>query len=83
VISGHSAIGGGTMPGDWLETTLLRIDAESNYGGADGLSQILRCNDPHIIARIDDGFVVLDPRTIPPGRDADVVLAINAALGSR
>ena len=82
VISGHSAIGGGTMPGDWLETTLLRIDAESSYRGADGLSQTLRYNDPHIIARIDDGFVVLDPRTIPPGRDADVVLAINAALGS-
>jgi L-seryl-tRNA(Ser) seleniumtransferase len=46
----------------------------------DRLIELLRAGDPPIIARIDDGHVVLDPRTILPGQEEAVTRGIRAAL---
>jgi L-seryl-tRNA(Ser) seleniumtransferase len=78
VIEGSSAIGGGSMPGDVLPTSLVRIDP--GEAGADGLAKRLRMGRPAIMARIEDGSVLVDPRTIPPSREAEVAEAVRAAL---
>ena len=43
---------------------------------ADELSSRLRASNPPIIARVEDGRVLLDLRTVFPEQDTDVVDAI-------
>ena len=80
VRSGQSAIGGGSMPGVTLPTTVVRV------GGTDGaevLARRLRRARPNgvpIVGRIDDGGLVLDPRTVVPGDDELVMRAVIAAV---
>ena len=81
VVLGNSALGGGSLPGDELETRLVSVDPAGVAGGAEELTRRLRVGDLPIVARIEDGRVLLDPRTIPPGRDAEVAEAVRAALG--
>jgi L-seryl-tRNA(Ser) seleniumtransferase len=73
---GRSAIGGGTLPDVTLPTTVLAMPA----GDADGLAARLRRGDPPVIARIEDGRVVLDPRTVLPGEDELVVRRVREAV---
>ncbi len=77
---GRSALGGGSLPGDELETRLVVLDAEGVPGGAEELTRRLRTGDPPIVARIEDGRVLLDPRTVPSGRDAELAVAVSRAL---
>ena len=71
MLSGSSAVGGGSAPGLQLPTVLLSIarDGES----ADATERWLRSLDPPVIARIEHDLVVLDLRTVPP--DQDIMLA--------
>ncbi len=71
---GESAVGGGAFPGAVLPTTLVTLDAGAL--GADGLALRLRLGEPAIVARVADGRVVLDPRTLPE----DAGQAIGPAL---
>lgn len=77
---GTSALGGGSLPGDELETRLVVLDAEDVPGGAEELTRRLRTGDPPIVARIEDGRVLIDPRTVPSGRDAELAAAVSRAL---
>ena len=77
---GTSALGGGSLPGDELETRLVVLDADDVPGGAEELTRRLRTGDPPIVARIEDGRVLLDPRTVPSGRDAELAAAVSRAL---
>ena len=81
VIPGSSALGGGSMPADELPTRLVRLNPSTVEGGAVEVARRLRSGEPAIMGRIEDDHVLLDPRTIPPSRDAEVVQAIRAALG--
>ncbi len=74
--SGHSAIGGGSLPGATIETILLAI-AHQN---ADRVVTSLRKTNPPVIARIADGQVVFDPRTVFPHQDTLLVQGIAQAL---
>jgi L-seryl-tRNA(Ser) seleniumtransferase len=62
LISGSSAVGGGSAPGLELPTVLLSIarDGES----PERTERWLRSLDPPVIARIDHGRVLLDLRTV-------------------
>jgi L-seryl-tRNA(Ser) seleniumtransferase len=62
IISGESLIGGGSAPTSSLPTFLLAITAESL--SADELAARLRHNDPPIVARVEEGRVLLDLRTV-------------------
>ena len=66
MISGSSAVGGGSAPGLQLPTVLLAIarDGES----PDQTEKWLRSLDPPVIARIEHDRVVLDLRTVLPGQ---------------
>lgn len=67
VVDGASAIGGGSAPGITVPTALVRL---TRHGwSADRLESWLRRLDPPVIARIQDGAVVLDLRTVDPAHD--------------
>ena len=70
VVTGRSMIGGGSLPEEGLDTALCAIGAPA--GGPDALSAALRAADPPIVARIEHGRVLLDPRTVEPADDGHV-----------
>lgn len=64
IIESKSAVGGGSLPGETLNSWSLAIDSATVSGGAEALVTRLRENIPPIIARIEDDKVLLDPRTV-------------------
>jgi len=76
LVEGRSAIGGGTLPDVTLPTTLLALPP----GDADGLAARLRRGDPPVVGRIQDGRVVLDPRTVMPWEDELLVRRVREAV---
>lgn len=70
LVEGTSAVGGGSLPGQNLPTTLLSLDPGPR--GADGLALRLRLGDPCVVTRVGSGRVLLDPRTLDH-RDYDLV----------
>ncbi|MBP7776121.1 MAG: L-seryl-tRNA(Sec) selenium transferase [Acidobacteria bacterium] len=77
VVDGASAIGGGSAPGVAVPTSLVRL-AWPGWS-ADRLEGWLRRLDPPVIARIQDGAVVLDVRTVAP-EDDTVLASLPAAV---
>jgi L-seryl-tRNA(Ser) seleniumtransferase len=49
-------------------------------GDPDGTAARLRACDPPVVARIEGGRVLLDPRTVLPGEDEAVLSAIRTAV---
>ena len=80
VISGESTVGGGSLPGETLPTSLLSIDPTTVTGGASAVAANLRRSTPPIIGRIDDDRVLLDPRTVPPHLDDALIRGVSLAL---
>jgi L-seryl-tRNA(Ser) seleniumtransferase len=78
VQSGESAVGGGAFPGATLPTTVVALDAGPL--GPDGLALRLRVGEPAIIARVQGGRVLLDPRTLDEEAYATVGHALAQAL---
>lgn len=76
----RSTIGGGSLPGETLATTLLVIDCANIRGGAETISAHLRQSDPPIIARVENERVLLDPRTVLPTEDEMVVNVLRKVL---
>jgi L-seryl-tRNA(Ser) seleniumtransferase len=74
-VDGESILGGGAAPSSVLPTRLLALSCEGL--SADELVARLRGAEVPIIARVDEGRVLLDLRTVFPQQDA----AIAAALG--
>ena len=76
VREGRSAVGGGSLPEVTLPTCLLALPVPD----ADGFLARLRRGDPPVVARVEDGLVALDPRTVGPAEDGLLVAAVRAAL---
>ena len=70
---GRSAIGGGSLPGQTLPTTLLVIDVET---GPDAFAASLREGPVAVVARIENDRVLLDPRTVLADQDSAVIEAL-------
>ena len=75
VVADQSPIGGGSLPGETRSTFVLRLPNAA-------LAAQLRRNDPPIVARVVDGGVQLDPRTVPGDQEAALLGGIRAALAS-
>ena len=71
-----SAVGGGAYPGVELPTTAVRLGKGVE---AEALVRALRQGEVPVIARIHEGRVLLDPRTIHPAEEAELVAAVSAA----
>ena len=78
VRDGFSTIGGGSAPGSQLPTRVVTVAAPG--GSADALETALRQSDPPVIARIEEGRVVLDPRTVRVEEDQVLAARTIAAL---
>lgn len=70
------AIGGGTLAEEPLPSAGLAVAV----GDPDAFTRRLRTGDPPVFARIQDGRVLFDARTVLPGEDDALVRAITAAL---
>jgi L-seryl-tRNA(Ser) seleniumtransferase len=77
--TGTSVAGGGSLPGEGLESVLVEVDP-APAGEAAVLAR-LRAGDPPVVARAERGRVVVDLRTVPPEQDALLARALATALG--
>jgi L-seryl-tRNA(Ser) seleniumtransferase len=67
-IPGRSTVGGGSLPGETLPTRLVALAVDSPDAVASGL----RTGEPPVIARIEEGQLVLDPRTVFPEQETSL-----------
>jgi L-seryl-tRNA(Ser) seleniumtransferase len=74
---GTSTIGGGSLPGETLPTTLLALDAMQVPLPLDELAKRLRLRPIPIITRIMHDALLLDPRTVLGEQDGEVVQALT------
>jgi len=74
-IEGASVIGGGAAPGAALPTVLLALTSQGL--SADELAAHLRAYQPPIVARVEQGRVLLDLRTVFPEQDAIIADALG------
>ncbi len=78
---GESTIGGGSLPGETLPTTLLALDATSVPIPLDELAKRLRLRRTPIITRILRDTLLLDPRTVLQEQDKEVVQGLVEEIG--
>ena len=80
IINTVARVGGGALPLLELHGPAVAV-LPTGSGGADALAAKLRAHDPPLIARIVDGRVVVDPRTLQGEEELDqAAAAITAAL---
>jgi L-seryl-tRNA(Ser) seleniumtransferase len=75
LIDGDSVIGGGAAPSAVLPTKLVALTYEGL--SADFLATRLRTGEPPILARVEEGRVLLDLRTVFPEQDQAVRVALQ------
>ena len=75
VVEGRSVIGGGSTPDQSLCTWLVAFD-----GDAAATERALRAGDPPVIARIHDGHLVVDLRTVAINEEEPLAAALQSAL---
>lgn len=75
LMSGSSAVGGGSAPGLELATVLVALERDGQ--SATDTARWLRSLDPPVIARIEHDRVLLDLRTVLPGQD-DLLVSLLA-----
>ena len=75
VVNGESLIGGGSAPTSTLPTFLLAVTAGKL--SADELASRLRQNQQPIVARVEEGRVLLDLRTVFASEDEVVARALT------
>jgi len=75
LLDGESVIGGGAAPSAVLPTRLIAL----THGdlSADELSARLRASTPPVIARVEEGRVLLDLRTVFPEQDPVLVKTLS------
>src|SRR5438874_5691137 len=77
---GESTIGGGSLPGETLPTTLLALDAARVPLSLDELARRLRLRSTPIITRIVRDTLLLDPRTVLEEQDEEVVQGLREVI---
>lgn len=79
VVSGESMVGGGSLPGNTLPTALVSVRGR---GQAQRLARRLRSQDPPLVGRIERDTLLLDPRTVLPEEDEEVLRALKRAIAA-
>lgn len=77
VVESRSMIGGGAAPGAGRTTWCAALQGEK---GGEGLARALREADPPIVARVESGETLLDPRTVAESDDEHVAATIEALI---
>ena len=81
VVRSTSMVGGGSLPGEGVPTWCAAIVPRE--GDASAMAKALRVGTPHVVGRVDEGRLLLDPRTVDPGEDRHVTNALGAAIGGK
>jgi L-seryl-tRNA(Ser) seleniumtransferase len=74
IVAGESAVGGGSGPNVHLPTALIALKHENL--SADEIERKLRLFSPPVIARIADGQVLLDLRTVDDSDEPELLAAL-------
>ena len=75
IVESNASVGGGAFPTARIPSIALSI-----AGDAAAMESKLRLGNPALIARIADGTLIIDLRTVFPAEDDQVVTAIRAAV---
>lgn len=75
VIAAESTVGGGSLPGETLPTRVLALEARA----PNALAARLRAGPRPIIARVAEGRLLLDPRTVAMEEDEALVEGVRGA----
>ena len=76
IVAARALAGGGTYPGEEVPSWALAlrpVDAQRFVGA-------LRAGRPAVVARIENGAVLLDARTVQSGEDEDLIVAVRRAM---
>ncbi len=76
VMPSRSAAGGGSLPGETQATYVLALSVTSPNRF---LEHLRRCQPP-VIARLEAEKVLLDPRTVLPGQEPELLAALRNTL---
>ena len=76
VVEARSTVGGGSLPEESLPTRALALDVPKPQA----FLAKLRAAAPPVIARIEGGRVLLDPRTVMEDENEQLVAAVRAGL---
>jgi len=79
--SGESMVGGGAAPAATLPSVVLAVTCDGQ--SADQVAHALRQCDPPVVARVEDGRVILDLRTVFSEQDTAVERALRHVAGRR
>ncbi len=72
-----SRAGGGALPMADIPTVVVAVEPQFTSVGE--LESRLRHGEPHVIARIADGRLLIDPRTLAPSEEHEVLEALARA----
>jgi L-seryl-tRNA(Ser) seleniumtransferase len=75
----ESAVGGGSLPGQTLPSFAVALDTVR----PDELARALRLGEPPVVARVAEGRLLLDVRTVLEEQDEELVGAIRRAASGR
>jgi L-seryl-tRNA(Ser) seleniumtransferase len=75
IVDGESLLGGGAAPSASLSTSLIALTCKGLT--ADELNTKLRLGEPPVIARVEDGRVLLDLRTVFPEQDSVLASSLS------
>ena len=76
VVAGKSTVGGGSLPGTSFDTWVLKLE----HPELEAFNGRLRQAKPHVIGRMQDGALLLDPRTVQPEQNKSLIGAIQRAI---
>ena len=76
VVAGQSVVGGGSTPDQSIPTWLVAIPCQN----VNAVEAQLRAHDPAVVARIEDGNLIVDLRTVMAGEEADLTRALGTCL---
>lgn len=79
VIAGESAVGGGSLPGETLPTTLLAVTVAQ----PDAVAQALRQAATPVVCRIRHDTLLMDPRTVLPEQEATMLAVLGQVLAAQ
>jgi L-seryl-tRNA(Ser) seleniumtransferase len=74
----QSTIGGGSLPGETLPTVVCSVQLAGK--AADRVAEDLRQGSPAVVARISRDRLLVDPRTVQPDQDEELLVALEQAL---
>jgi L-seryl-tRNA(Ser) seleniumtransferase len=82
VVDSRAQVGSGSVPGLEFPSVAIALAPPASSGAADALATKLRTGEPKLFARVHEGRVLLDLRTIFPDEDARVAQALRNVAGA-